>query len=180
MVEPISWKKNDFFARCLGTQAPATWSLIQILTELLEWCNFFLCPFGFKAMPRVEKRVSERVLRRAMHIIWSETLGRRLASAKSLVKSLGWTLCETLGKILGETIRARQASPQRLGSDYMHSSFSYAGRHIKVELARRITQSLHVNLETVAWPKLDIYWTSRICANFRCYQYTPNVMSIGR
>ena len=33
--------------------------------------------------PRVKKRVSERVLQRGMHIIRSETVGRRLASAQS-------------------------------------------------------------------------------------------------
>ena len=37
---------------------------------------------------RVKKRVPERVLQRAMHIIRSETLGRRLKSAKSLAESL--------------------------------------------------------------------------------------------
>ena len=46
-----------------------------------------------------------------MHIIRSETLGRRLASAKSLAKSLAETLSETLvetfGETLGETFRAR-------------------------------------------------------------------------
>ena len=42
-------------------------------------------------LPR-KKRVSRRVLRRAMHIIRSETLGRRLASAKSLAKSLAKVL----------------------------------------------------------------------------------------
>ena len=69
-----------------------------------------------------------------MHIIWSETLGRRLASAKSLAKSLaesltknlaetlGETFGETLSETLAETFRARQASPQSLGSDYMHGS----------------------------------------------------------
>ena len=49
-----------------------------------------------------------------MHIIRSDTLGRRLASSKSLSKSLA--------EILGETFRARQASPQSIGSDYMHDS----------------------------------------------------------
>ena len=81
-----------------------------------------------------------------MKIIRSETLGRRLASAKSLdkslanslTKSLAETLSETLGETfgetlyeilgetfgetLGETLHARQASPQSLGSDYMHGS----------------------------------------------------------
>ena len=64
-----------------------------------------------------------------MHIIRFETLGRRLASAKSLAKSLG--------KTLGATFRARQVSPQSLGSDYMHDSlqnslqdsFYYAREH---------------------------------------------------
>ena len=55
----------------------------------------------------VRKRVSERVL----HIIRSETLGRRLASAESLAKSLAESLAETLG----ETFRARQVSPQSVG-----------------------------------------------------------------
>ena len=79
-----------------------------------------------------------------MHIIRSETLGRRLASTKSLAKSLtesltkspaasltkslaesltknlAETLGETFSEILGETFRARQASPQSLGSDYMY------------------------------------------------------------
>ena len=59
-------------------------------------------------------------------MIRSETLGRRLASAKSLAKSLvealSETLGETFGEILGETFRARQASPQSLRSDYMHGS----------------------------------------------------------
>ena len=69
-----------------------------------------------------------------MHIIRSETLGRRLASAKSLAKSLAEsltkslaetiseTLDETFGETLGDTFRARQAPPQSLGSDYMHGS----------------------------------------------------------
>ena len=73
-------------------------------------------------------------MQRATHIIRSETLGRRLASAKSLAKSLAKiptkslaeTLSETLGEIfgetLGETFRARQAFPQSVGSDYMHGS----------------------------------------------------------
>ena len=68
---------------------------------------------------------------------------RRLASlkslakslAESLTKSLAETLSETLGKTFGETFRTRQASPQSLGSDYMHGSpqdslrdsFFYAG-----------------------------------------------------
>ena len=69
-----------------------------------------------------------------MHIIRSETLGRRLANAKSLAKSLAEsltkslaeTLSETLGKTfgetLGETFRARLASLQSFGSNYMHGS----------------------------------------------------------
>ena len=40
-----------------------------------------------------------------MHIIRSETLERRLASAKSLAKSLAETLAETLGETFGETLR---------------------------------------------------------------------------
>ena len=40
--------------------------------------------FCARQITRVKKRVSERVLRKAMHIIRSESLGRRLASAKSL------------------------------------------------------------------------------------------------
>ena len=67
---------------------------------------------------RVKKRVSERVLRRAMHIIRFQTLRRCLASAKSLTQNLA----ETLGETFGETSRAHQASPQSLGSDYMHGS----------------------------------------------------------
>ena len=75
-----------------------------------------------------------------MHIIRSETLGRRLAGAKSLVKSLAEsltkslaeTLSETLGetfsKTLGETFRSRQAAPQSLGSDYMHGSLQDSAR----------------------------------------------------
>ena len=43
---------------------------------------------------------------------------------------------KTFGEILGETFRVRQASPESLGSDYMHGSlqdslrdsFFYAGR----------------------------------------------------
>ena len=81
-----------------------------------------------------------------MHIIQSETLGRHLASAKSrakslaesLTKSLAETFSETLGETFGETFRARQASPQSLGSDYMHGSlqdcirdsFFYAGIYL--------------------------------------------------
>ena len=69
-------------------------------------------------------------MQRAVHIIRSETLGRRLASVKglaeSLTKSLAETLSETLGEnfgeTLGETFDARQAAPQSLGSDYMHGS----------------------------------------------------------
>ena len=65
-----------------------------------------------------KKRVSERVLRRAMHIIRSETPG-----------------IETLG----EREKSRQASPQSLGSDYIHGSpqdslrdtFFHAGTDIK-------------------------------------------------
>ena len=69
-----------------------------------------------------------------MHKIRSETLGRRLASAKilakslaeSLTKSLAETLSETLGETFGETLdetfRAHQASPQSPGSDFMHGS----------------------------------------------------------
>ena len=57
-----------------------------------------------------------------------------LASAKSLAKSLAEsltnslaetvseTLGENFGETLGETFRTRQASPQSLGSDYMHGS----------------------------------------------------------
>ena len=86
---------------------------------------------------RVKKRVSERVLRRAMHIIRSETLRRRLASGKSLAKCLA----KSLGESLGKTFRARQASPQSLGSDYMHSSpqdslrdsFFHAGHRFEPE-----------------------------------------------
>ena len=94
-------------------------------------------------VPRVKKWVSERVLRRTMHILQSETLERRLASAnslaksltESLTKSLAETLGETFGETLGETFRARQTSPQSLEYDYMHSSpqdslrdsFLYAG-----------------------------------------------------
>ena len=102
---------------------------------------------------RVKKQVSERILRRVMHIIRSETLGKRLASAKSLTKdlaaSLTKSLAETLSEILGETFDetlgetfcARQASPQNLGSDYMNGSpqdslrdsFFYAGFKTRLE-----------------------------------------------
>ena len=83
----------------------------------------------------MKKRASEKVLQRVVHIIRSESLGRRLASAKSLAKSLAETLGETFGETLGETFRARQTSPHSLGSDYMHGSpqdflldsFFYAG-----------------------------------------------------
>ena len=64
---------------------------------------------------RVKKRVSERVLRRAMYIIRSETPGRHLASAKSLAKSLA----ESLTKILAE---AMHGSPQ----DSLRDSLFYA------------------------------------------------------
>ena len=65
-----------------------------------------------------------------MHIIRPETMGRRLASAKSLAKSRQKShresrleiLGETLRKTLGETFHARQGSPQSLGSDYMQNS----------------------------------------------------------
>ena len=57
---------------------------------------------------RVKKRVSERVLCRAMYIIRSENLSETLSES----------FCETLG----ETFRAHQASPQSLESDYMHGS----------------------------------------------------------
>ena len=39
-----------------------------------------------------------------MHIIWSETLGRRLASAKSLAKRLAESLTESLAETLYETL----------------------------------------------------------------------------
>ena len=53
-----------------------------------------------------------------------------MTSAKSLAKSLAESLTKTLsetigvtfGETLGETFHVRQASPQSLGSDYMHSS----------------------------------------------------------
>ena len=89
---------------------------------------------GKLSQSRVKKRVLERVLQRVMHILRSETLGRRLANAKSLakslaeslIKSLAETLSETLGETFGETLgeifRVPQASPQSLGSDYMHGS----------------------------------------------------------
>ena len=61
-----------------------------------------------------------------MHIIRSASLRRRLATAKSLAKRLAEILSETLGETFGgtldETFRARQASPQSLGLDYMHGS----------------------------------------------------------
>ena len=70
-----------------------------------------------------------------MHMIWSETLGRRLVTPKSLANSRAESLTKSLAETLGETFRARQASPQSLGSDYMHGSsqdalrdpFFYAG-----------------------------------------------------
>ena len=101
----------------------------------------------------VKKWVSERVLPRAMHIIRSETLGRRLASAKSLAKNLAErftkilaeTLGETFGETLSETFRARQASPQSFESDYMQDSpqdslrdsFFYAGYCQLIKYARQ-------------------------------------------
>ena len=48
--------------------------------------------------PRKKIRVLERVLRRAMHIIRSETLGSRLANAKSLTKTSAKSLTESLGE----------------------------------------------------------------------------------
>ena len=58
-----------------------------------------------------------------MHIIRSETLRRRLASAKSLAsKSLTDSLTKSLAETVGQTFRARQASPQSLKSDYMPGS----------------------------------------------------------
>ena len=107
-----------------------------------------------------------------MHIIWSETLGRRLASAKSLAKSLaesltkslaeslGESLGQTFGKTLGEVFRARRASPQSLGSDYMHSSpqnslrdsFFYAGFHIYINiLTYLISNSINIWYMRRSW-----------------------------
>ena len=93
-----------------------TFGIVHIFVDLV--CCWFMT---FIRTTHV-KRVSERVLRKAMHIIRSETLGRLLASAKSLAKSLAESLTETFFGTLGETFRARQASPQSLGSDYMHGS----------------------------------------------------------
>ena len=99
-----------------------------------------------KLPPRVKKRVLERVL----HIIWSETLGRRLASTKSLAKSLAESvtksLVETLSEILGETFgETLGESPQSFESDYMHGSpqdslrdsFFYAGLHSFLNYSHR-------------------------------------------
>ena len=86
-------------------------------------------------------------MQRVVHIIRSKTLGRRLTSATSLAKSLAESLTksvaktlsetigETFGETLGKTFHPLQASPQSLGSDYMHGSpqdsfrdsFFYAG-----------------------------------------------------
>ena len=52
-----------------------------------------------------------------------ETSAKRLAkSLKSLAETLSETLGETFGETLDETFRARQVSPQSLGSDYIHGS----------------------------------------------------------
>ena len=73
------------------------------------------------------------VLQKAMHIIRTESLGKHLASVKSLAKSL----TESLGESLGW-------SPQSLGSDYMHGSlqdslrdsFFYAGgQYLKCDIS---------------------------------------------
>ena len=68
-------------------------------------CPYFVCfklrTSEKKSVSRVKKRISERVLRKAMYIIRSETLRRRLASAKSFAKSLA----ESLTKSLAETPR---------------------------------------------------------------------------
>ena len=59
---------------------------------------------------------------------WDAWRARSFAKslAENLTKSLSETFSETLGETFGETLgeafRARQASPQILGSDYMYSS----------------------------------------------------------
>ena len=51
-----------------------------------------------------------------MHIIRSETLGRRLASVKSLAQNLAKIHSETLGETFGETSRSPSVSPEcRMG-----------------------------------------------------------------
>ena len=106
-----SWMKSSYVTVTQDDfQIPATYTLV--LSVFLN--NFFL----FLPTCR-KKRVSERVLRRAMHIIRSETLGRCLASAKSLAKrlaegltkSLGETLSESLGEPFGDSWRDFSRSP---------------------------------------------------------------------
>ena len=67
---------------------------------------FFPGIINYNYRPHKQKRVSERVLRRAMNIIRSETLGRRLASAKSLAKSLAESLTKSLAETIGESAKS--------------------------------------------------------------------------
>ena len=90
--------------------------------------------------PRVKKRVSERVLQRAMHIIRSETLGRRLASAKSLAKTFAEAkVPRVLLKVsprVWEKVSARLLV--RLSARLLARLFARAKRHRRV--SDRITR----------------------------------------
>ena len=85
-IQNIQFKiKNAKFAR---TQARTDFEFRFIISNVFS---------QLLLLTLVKKRVSERVLRKAIHIIWSETLGRCLASAKSLAKNLAKSLTESLG-----------------------------------------------------------------------------------
>ena len=113
-----------------GFQSTGIWKLNRTVFEDGEFLCSSITDGHNSIEPHVKKRVSERVLRRAMHIIRSETLGRRLVSAKSLATSLAESLTKRLAETVGETFietlsetfRARRASSQSLGLDYIHGS----------------------------------------------------------
>ena len=72
-------------------------------------------------LTRVSKRVSESLAKsRAYNPIRDsgKTLGERKKSRQEICRESH----QEFGETLGGTFRARQASPQSLGSDYMHGS----------------------------------------------------------
>ena len=140
-IGPFLWSRHSTW-RCM---VKSRWELRdwKKINNIYLWASFLI--FAESVINRlyletsIHSLMSEYIYinRKFINFILEEHwFPRRKRFSQSLAKShvynpirdSGETLAESLGETLGESFRARQASPQSLGSDYMHGSPELSSR----------------------------------------------------